>query len=285
MTRPSHDVEIASEPDATRREPASDAVAPPDRSEARSGIARGRDVGDHLVDHPAEAARWTARLVESYRREVDKPSSGDAVVILPGFAGSVLTDIESGKTVRGVQRLWETVLSSRAGLSPAVTEDEEDGRRQRLRPTGLLRGPAWLPRIGALSPYGRLVEEVRSVVAHPDAALEFPYDWRLSVNHSARLLTKAAPAHLSSMPRPVRWSGVIGCARWRGVLIRGPRTSSWPPRGTTRSSPKPAAFPPRPASWRSTPRRSSRAATVLVSPVDHRVGAPAVNERDPDHAA
>ncbi|SDT20832.1 Lecithin:cholesterol acyltransferase [Jiangella sp. DSM 45060] len=63
-------------------------------------------------------------------------------------------------------------------------------------PTGLLMLPEWLPGFGGMEPYKRLVEAVTRTVLHPDAVLPFAYDWRLDVEHNARILARDACAHL-----------------------------------------------------------------------------------------
>ncbi len=164
-----------------------------------SSVSRGVAIGDMLDTTAVVLSRsWNRTLVDSYQHEVDRPYTGDAVVVLPGLAGSALVDKADGKTVWGIdgKRVQAFMPMKRDFGQLAVTEEERRGEATRLRPAKLLQGLAWLPLVGGLTPYGPLVEGVRSVVLHDDAVLEFPYDWRLSVERSARLLADAALRHL-----------------------------------------------------------------------------------------
>ncbi|UUU27369.1 lipase/acyltransferase domain-containing protein [Streptomyces sp. DSM 40750] len=187
---------------ARDRDPDGPAVSPGSvrvSSVSVSSVSRGYAVGSYLDSHPDGAAPWNRALVDSYRHEVDRPYTRDAVVVIPGFAGSTLVDEESDEVVWGstFNHVMNLMRQTRRSNGLAVTEEERQGQGGRLRPAELLQGPAWLPLIGGLSPYGRLVNGVRSVVVHGDAALEFPYDWRLSVGTSARRLAEAALRHLA----------------------------------------------------------------------------------------
>ncbi|MEV2214144.1 AAA family ATPase [Streptomyces sp. NPDC050997] len=175
-----------------------------------TSVSRGSVISDFLDSAPPERAEgWNTALVTTYRREVDRPQGSggvardmtdDAVIVLPGFAGSTLVDNETGKIVWGTQgfpdltRFWR-----RSATAPlAVTEDERSGRSTRLRPTELLSsGFAWVPLVGGFSPYNQLWDAVTSVTRHRDAVLRFPYDWRLSAEESARRLADAALWHLA----------------------------------------------------------------------------------------
>ncbi|MET7455815.1 ATP-binding protein [Streptomyces sp. NPDC005574] len=170
-----------------------------------SSVSRGMAVGSRLGVDDKATAEWNRALVHSYRHEVDRPHTGDAVVVIPGFAGSTLVDGESGATLwaRGLDlyraRTFRGIERAMGRLS--VTEEERLGTPRRLRPAGLLSLPVWLPLLGGLSPYGALVRGVGSVALHDDAVLPFPYDWRLSADSSARLLAHAALDHLSRWKR------------------------------------------------------------------------------------
>lgn len=82
----------------------------------------------------------------------------------------------------------------------------------------MLRFPAFAPVLRGFEPYTKLLRGVRASVAHPDAVLEFAYDWRLSVAHTAAELAKAVDPHLqawrASVPRR-RASGSVSRRRWR----------------------------------------------------------------------
>ncbi|MFJ3548432.1 hypothetical protein [Streptomyces sp. NPDC090114] len=160
-----------------------------------SSVGRGTAIGN-MMGGAFATGDLNRTLVDSYQHEVDRPYTGDAVVVLPGFAGSALVDETTGKVVWGInaKRLLTGMMRDLGQL--AVTEEERRGAPGRMRPATLLQGLAWLPLLGGLSPYGALVKGVRSVVLHDEAVLEFPYDWRLSVESSARRLTEAALRHL-----------------------------------------------------------------------------------------
>lgn len=123
----------------------------------------------------------------------------DAVVVLPGIMGSELVDTVTGKTLWGLADLgWYVSAWTFGGALDdlAVTEAERDGAVGRVRATRLLRLPAFAPFLRGVEPYTELLAGLRRVVAHRDAVIEFPYDWRLSVDHNARLLATAAGEHL-----------------------------------------------------------------------------------------
>jgi tetratricopeptide (TPR) repeat protein len=174
-----------------------------------TSVSRGKAISDFLDREPERAEGWNTALVTAYQHQVDRSQgsggvaadrTGDAVIVLPGFAGSTLVDVETGKPVWGARRFADLVRHwhQGAGSTLAVTEDERTGGPQRLRPTELLSaGPAWIPLVGGLSPYQKLSDAVGSVTQHRDAVLPFPYDWRLSVEESARRLVEAALRHLA----------------------------------------------------------------------------------------
>jgi pimeloyl-ACP methyl ester carboxylesterase len=61
-----------------------------------------------------------------------------------------------------------------------------------------LRVPAFAPVLQGIEPYNGLLQAARRYVAHADAVREFPYDWRLSVEHNARELARVADDHLTA---------------------------------------------------------------------------------------
>jgi hypothetical protein len=68
-----------------------------------------------------------------------------------------------------------------------------------VRASALVRTPALIPGLGSLDPYTPLVLALRNdILNHPDALLEFPYDWRRSISDSATKLAGAAEMHLKS---------------------------------------------------------------------------------------
>ncbi|MFJ3670234.1 hypothetical protein ACIPSE_27645 [Streptomyces sp. NPDC090106] len=165
-----------------------------------SSVSRGYAVGDYLDTHIGVAEPWNQALVDTYRHELDRPYTGDAVVVLPGFAGSGLVDHETGETVWGAgvspQRLLTPDGQIRDLARLTTTKAERAGELGMLRPAGLLREVAWLPLAGGFSPYGTLVRGVGASVLHDDAVLEFPYDWRQPVGAATRHLAGAALRHL-----------------------------------------------------------------------------------------
>lgn len=123
----------------------------------------------------------------------------DAVIVLPGIMGSELIDNESGRTLWGLSdpRWYVRAWTRGTGLTPLeVTDDERAGRTGRVTASRLLKFPAFAPVLRGFEPYTALSARLRHLLS-PDAVLEFPYDWRLSVEHNARLLASAAEQHLS----------------------------------------------------------------------------------------
>lgn len=118
----------------------------------------------------------------------------DAVVIVPGVMGSELRN-ERNEVVWGMKPrlLFRQLLSrdvlARLHLPPGAPDDG-------VRATALLAFPGYLPMLDGVEPYTDLVNALRRVTLHPDGVLEFPYDWRRSITHNARLLEDAATAHL-----------------------------------------------------------------------------------------
>jgi pimeloyl-ACP methyl ester carboxylesterase len=122
----------------------------------------------------------------------------DAVIVLPGLMGSELVDVESGRVVWGLAdpRWYVRAWTSGSSLKTLrVTEDERAGQVGRIRPTRLLQFPAFAPMLRGFEPYAEMTSKLRQAV-NPDAVLAFAYDWRLSVEHNARLLAVAAERHL-----------------------------------------------------------------------------------------
>ncbi|GLW45610.1 hypothetical protein Stsp02_12720 [Streptomyces sp. NBRC 14336] len=125
----------------------------------------------------------------------------DAVVVLPGIMGSELIESATGHVLWGVSdaRWYGSAWTSGDALTKLhVTEDEREGRTGRIRATRTLRFPAFAPVLHGFEPYTKLLQGVRASAAHPDAVLEFAYDWRLPVTHAATELARAAEAHLRS---------------------------------------------------------------------------------------
>ena len=127
----------------------------------------------------------------------------DAVVVIPGIMGSELVDEASGDTVWGLKPavLAKAWISNQVKVLH-VTEPELQGER-RLRPTRLLRVPAWAPFLKATEPYHKLLDTAATNVIDPRAAIEFPYDWRLSITYNAAELVKHCEKHLQA------WRAVV----------------------------------------------------------------------------
>ncbi|WP_329021534.1 lipase/acyltransferase domain-containing protein [Streptomyces sp. NBC_00690] len=114
--------------------------------------------------------------------------------------GSELVDTSTGDVLWGVPELFRyTIRRHRRRLrSLALTDEERAGRIGRVTPRALLSVCEWLPGLGGIEPYSRLVGRLRRGAVHPAAVLPFPYDWRLSVRHNGALLAEAAHRHLEA---------------------------------------------------------------------------------------
>jgi hypothetical protein len=131
--------------------------------------------------------------------------------------GSTLTDTATLKTLWGVDNAgWyaDAWLTGNSLELLQVTDEERAGRVGRIAATGLLRAAAFAPGLHGLEPYTELTRDLSRILAHGDALREFPYDWRLSVEHNARELSKVADHHLS------RWRAhEKGSAEARLILV------------------------------------------------------------------
>jgi len=152
------------------------------------------------------------------------PVCADAVIVIPGIMGSELADAGDGTILWGLSA--RSYASFWTGSSPweklKVTEDERSGSMDRVKPTRLLTASAFAPLLRGIEPYTRLMEAVRGTVLHRDAVLEYPYDWRLSVAHNARILATAAARHLETWrrhPRGSRSAKLVLVAHSMGGLI------------------------------------------------------------------
>ncbi len=152
----------------------------------------------------------------------------DACVVVPGIMGSVLEDTAMGRPLWGVNLATLTDALSGDALFAALRADAQEreadadtARRApltRVRATGLLAKPWWLPVFQGLDPYGRAVEALRKVTLAPEAVEPFPYDWRLAVAYNGALLARRARAHLESWRERV--AAVPG---WRAAGAARPR--------------------------------------------------------------
>lgn len=124
----------------------------------------------------------------------DRLRTSDAVVFLPGLMGSQLSD-ERENVVWGFRPglLYRQVrlgdVLTRLRLDDASSDDG-------IRASDILRTPVHLPLLDGLDPYTKLVSQLDELVLEPAALLCFPYDWRRSIEESARRLEPTAYAHL-----------------------------------------------------------------------------------------
>ncbi|MFE2288683.1 hypothetical protein ACFXDJ_31520 [Streptomyces sp. NPDC059443] len=150
----------------------------------------------------------------------------DACVVVPGVMGSVLEDAATGRALWGSDLATLTNPLTGEGLLGALHANAQEqaadagtARRvplARIRATGLLAKPWWLPVFEGLDPYGKVVEALQKVALEPEAVASFPYDWRLAVSYNGALLARAARAHLT------RWrERVSAVPGWRAA--GGPR--------------------------------------------------------------
>jgi pimeloyl-ACP methyl ester carboxylesterase len=128
-------------------------------------------------------------------------SSQDAVIVIPGVMGSELIDRASGRVLWGAAdpRWYLQAWTSGSSMEALhLTDDERSGRYGRIRPSRLLRFPAFAPSLRGLEPYTNLLGALRQAVSHREAVAEFAYDWRLPVAHNAQLLAAAIDQHLEA---------------------------------------------------------------------------------------
>ncbi len=134
------------------------------------------------------------------------PRTLNAVMVVPGIMGSELVD-NDGRVAWGLSpSLLATAWSTRQLDVLHPSEEELEGR-PRLRPTRLLRIPAFMPFLGGLEPYSAMIERAGQVTSDPRAVAEFAYDWRLSIAYNAALLVKAGEEHLT------RWRELVASER------------------------------------------------------------------------
>jgi hypothetical protein len=126
-----------------------------------------------------------------------KPRMTDAVIVVPGIMGSELVNAKGtvvwGMSGRVLGKAW---LNGKMDAL-RVTEDELAGN-SRLRATRLLRVPAFMPILRGIEPYSLLLDRLADLTVDPRAIAEFPYDWRLSIEHNAGLLVKRCHSHLDA---------------------------------------------------------------------------------------
>jgi WD40 repeat protein len=192
----------------------------------------------HIVAVASAGGEITLRYAADFEVHEHKPprsqpprsrpesAENDAVIVIPNVLGSELIDTETGKLLwgmsGGVLSTLSTWISSSNQQSLRVTDEERAGHTGRVRATRLLRMPALMPGFASVEPYATLMKSLQSAVRHPEAVLEFPYDWRLSVAHNARLLAATAERHLDrwrSHPEGSAGARLILVAHGEGGLI------------------------------------------------------------------
>jgi pimeloyl-ACP methyl ester carboxylesterase len=147
------------------------------------------------------------------------PVTTDAVLLVPGIMGSELVDGDGkvvwGLNVRALGQAWVTGRMDQL----KVTDDDLAGR-PRLRPTRLLRAPAFMPGLHGIEPYTALLKRLsKEVAVDPRAVGEFAYDWRLSVEHNGKLLAQRCIEHLDHWQAVVSSAGYADPAEVRLVLV------------------------------------------------------------------
>jgi Lecithin:cholesterol acyltransferase len=131
---------------------------------------------------------------------LSKNITQDAVVVVPGIMGSVLREVKTRTLLWGLSAGWYL----KAWCAPGelrrlqLTDEEREGQYDRVTATGLLTMPAYAPGLSGFEPYTDLIDGIKGVVADRAAIREFAYDWRLPVEHNARLLAEAAYAHVKA---------------------------------------------------------------------------------------
>ncbi|MER8184249.1 hypothetical protein [Kitasatospora sp. NPDC094015] len=142
--------------------------------------------------------------------------------------GSVLQETTTGRPLWGVDLRMLTGTAADDDRFSVLQADEleraadaDTFRRNpltRVRATGLLAKPWWLPVLEGLDPYTQTVDSLRKVVLAPEAVAAFPYDWRLSVAYNGAVLARTARAHLT------RWRDQVASrSEWRAAGERQPR--------------------------------------------------------------
>lgn len=152
----------------------------------------------------------------------------DACMVVPGIMGSVLDDTATGRPLWGVDLATltdaltgEVVFTALRADAQEQDADADTARRApltRIRASGLLVKPWWLPVLKGLEPYSKAVKVLQKTTLAREAVTPFPYDWRLAVSYNGALLARAARAHLE------RWrERVKAVPEWRTTGEARPR--------------------------------------------------------------
>lgn len=132
--------------------------------------------------------------------QTHEPRTPDAVILVPGIAGSELVDPDTGDLVWGLRpKLLERVL-----LSGSIFDRLLDDR---LEVGEILRVRCFLPGLGRFDPYTKLADTLRDrVCADPAAFAAYPYDWRRPLHETGSSLAAFAACHLEQWRRHPRGS-------------------------------------------------------------------------------
>jgi hypothetical protein len=125
----------------------------------------------------------------------NEPRTPDAVILVPGIAGSELIDPKTDDLVWGLRlKLLERIL-----LTGEVFDRLRD---ERLVVGDLLKVRCFLPGFGRFDPYTKLADVLRQqVCADPSAFAAYPYDWRRPLHETASGLAGFAHDHLATWRR------------------------------------------------------------------------------------
>ncbi|MFE2998029.1 DUF4365 domain-containing protein [Nocardia sp. NPDC059246] len=159
------------------------------RAAAHTGIEHTPAHPDRVADQ-AVSEQWNPSFTVARPRSA---RTSDAIVVLPGFAGSTLTDQDSGRVVWSLRpgSLFRSAAGSGA-LDLRVENPSEQVPLTAADPVALSIGGVW-----KVDPYTSLLRALRRAAPMPEAVLTFTYDWRLGSMHNAALLAQAAENHLA----------------------------------------------------------------------------------------
>lgn len=152
---------------------------------------------------------------------VDESLCSDAIVVIPGIMGTELVEGATGRVIWGLnaRACWRMWAQAEGMADLRVTDAEYAGRTGRLIPRRLITAPAFAPWLGGFEPYARLLSGIRKVAPGSGQVLEFPYDWRLSVEFNARRLAREAANHLRQWRRTLPSAQLTLVAHSMGGLL------------------------------------------------------------------
>ncbi|WP_405908789.1 hypothetical protein OG742_30775 [Streptomyces sp. NBC_00828] len=148
------------------------------------------------------------------------------VYVLPGIGGSVLEQPAPGK--KAAKTVWDAGFGDIASL---LWRSERLAVDERLRPTGLIRSKRLLPGWTVVPGYERLWAGLQALpgvvmdMGHPDHrnpqanVVLFPYDFRLGVEHAAKVLAADVHERLKDLSRSERAGRVVVLAHSMGGLV------------------------------------------------------------------